>query len=50
MEKQDIDLGEMQVKLLEKVEELSLYIIGLHKENEALKARIAQIEEAQKNK
>ncbi len=46
MEKEDVDLGEMQVKLLEKVEELTLYIIELNKENEALKERITQIEAA----
>ncbi|OJY81406.1 MAG: hypothetical protein BGP13_15550 [Sphingobacteriales bacterium 40-81] len=32
-----IDLGEMNRKLLEKVEELTLYIIELKKENDAIK-------------
>ena len=32
-----ISLGEMNVKLLEKIEELTLYVIDLKEENEALK-------------
>lgn len=32
-----INLGQMQVKLLEKIEELTLYVIGLKKENDTLK-------------
>jgi len=36
-----IELGEMQAKLLEKVEELTLYVIELKKENEELKKRIS---------
>ena len=39
-----ISLGEMQAKLLQKVEELTLYTIELKKENEALGARLANIE------
>jgi len=38
-------VGEMNNKLLEKVEELTLYLIALKKENEALKERIEKLEE-----
>lgn len=34
----------MNNKLLEKVEELTLYLIELKKENEALKARVEKLE------
>ena len=34
------DVGEMQVKLLEKIEELTLYMIDLKRENEALREMI----------
>jgi len=39
-----VNLGEMQAKLLEKVEELTLYVIDLKKENEELKERIDALE------
>jgi hypothetical protein len=39
-----VNLGEMQAKLLEKVEELTLYVIELKKENEELKKRITALE------
>jgi hypothetical protein len=39
-----ISLGEMQAKLLAKVEELTLYTVHLQKENEALKARVSALE------
>ncbi len=39
-----IELGKMQAKLLEKVEELTLYMIELKKENEELKRRISVLE------
>ncbi|UCH63927.1 MAG: hypothetical protein JSU77_05675 [Fidelibacterota bacterium] len=39
-----VSLGDMQAKLLQKVEELTLYIIELKKENGALKARVAKLE------
>ncbi len=39
--KNQIDIGEMQVKLLEKVEELTLYILQQQKEIDALKAKLA---------
>ena len=40
-------LGEMQRKSIEKIEELYLYVIQLHQENETLKARIQKLEEKQ---
>ncbi len=40
-----VDLGAMQVKLLEKVEELTLYMIDLKSENEMLEARLASLED-----
>ncbi len=39
-----VSLGEMQSKLLQKVEELTLYMIDLKKENEELKERITGLE------
>lgn len=37
-----VDIGEMQTKLLEKVEELTLYVIQQQKEIDALKAKLAK--------
>jgi hypothetical protein len=42
--KDGIKLGEMQTKLLQKVEELTLYVIELKKENDALKKRVEKVE------
>jgi hypothetical protein len=42
--KSGVKVGEMQAKLLEKVEELTLYVIELKKENEELKNRISSLE------
>jgi len=39
-----VKLGEMNVTLLKKVEELTLYMIQLQKENDALKARVSNLE------
>ena len=39
-----VNLGQMQAKLLEKIEELTLYVIGLKQENDALKERFASLE------
>jgi hypothetical protein len=39
-----VNLGEMQAKLLQKVEELTLYVIELKKENDELKRRISALE------
>lgn len=40
VESEGLNLGEMQVKMMEKIEELTLYMIELKKENEALKELI----------
>lgn len=40
-----VGIGEMQAKLLLKVEELTLYLFELARENERLRARIASVEE-----
>jgi hypothetical protein len=40
-----IPMGEMQAKLLQKLEETTLYLIEMKKENEQLKARLAAIEQ-----
>jgi hypothetical protein len=40
VEKNGIAVGEMQTKLMEKVEELTLYMLQLKKENDALKLSI----------
>ena len=42
--KNGISLGRMQVKLLEKIEELILHMIALEKRNKILEARIEAIE------
>ena len=42
--KDGIDLGEMNKKLLEKIEELTLHVIALDKKNAVLEFRISQIE------
>lgn len=41
--KNGIDVGEMQTKLLQKIEELTLYVIELKKENEAQDALIKKL-------
>ena len=41
-----VDLGAMQVKLLEKVEELTLHMIALERQNETLKNRLVSLETA----
>ncbi len=43
VEEDGVGLGDMQAKLLQKVEELTLYVIELKKENEAIKARVAEL-------
>lgn len=37
MQEQGLDLGEMQIKLLQKIEELTLYVIDLKRENENIR-------------
>jgi len=45
MQQNGIDLGEMQIKLLQKIEELTLYVIELKKENEEMKVAINKLKE-----
>ncbi len=42
--KNGINLGEMNTKLLQKIEELTLYMIEMKKENTEIKKRIELIE------
>lgn len=42
-----VDVGQMQAKLLEKVEELTLYVIELQKQNRAIQKRNRQLETEQ---
>lgn len=42
--KDGISVGEMQIKLLQKIEELTLYVIDLKKENEKQESRIQVLE------
>ncbi|TGE21789.1 hypothetical protein E5K00_16110 [Hymenobacter aquaticus] len=44
VEKQGLDLAATDAVLLRKVEELTLYLIALQKENDALKARVGALE------
>ena len=46
--KDGIDVATMDAKLLEKIEELTLYMIELKKENETLKTRIIKLENSKK--
>jgi hypothetical protein len=38
--KNGVELGDMQAKLLKKIEELTLYVIELKKENEEIKKKL----------
>lgn len=40
VKKEGVDLGEMQARLLEKIEELTLYVIELKKENDTIKEQL----------
>jgi len=42
--KEGVDLGQMQAKLLEKVEELTLYMIEMKKENDTLRKKTQRME------
>ncbi len=44
VEKNGVNVGEMNAVLLKKIEELTLYMIELKKENESLKSRVEIIE------
>ncbi len=50
IEKEGFDLGEMQKKLLEKVEELTLYTIQLHQENQSLRTELSDLKSKAKTK
>jgi hypothetical protein len=39
-----LDVGAMQVKMMEKIEELTLYVIDLQKQNDALKEKVTLLE------
>lgn len=43
VDKNGVSVGDLGVKLLEKIEELTLYVIELKKENEELKSEIKNI-------
>jgi hypothetical protein len=45
VEKEGLDLGEMNRKLLEKIEELTLYLIQQQNENEAVSRRLKSVED-----
>ena len=44
VEAEGIELGDMQKKMMEKIEELTLYLIQLEKDNTELSKRVAQLE------
>jgi hypothetical protein len=44
MEKNGVQLGEMNMLLLKKIEEMTLYMIEMKKENDALKSRVQSLE------
>ncbi len=48
VQKTGIDMASMDAKLLEKIEELTLYVIGIQKENESLRKEIEAIKNDQK--
>ena len=43
-----VEVGEFQIKLLQKIEELTLYIINQQKEIKALKEKVSDMENSQK--
>ena len=45
VEKEGINLSELQIKQMEKIEDIYLYIIELKKENDELKKRIDLLEQ-----
>lgn len=44
VDKNGLDMGSMQISMMEKIEELTLYMLQLKKENDALKARLEAVE------
>ena len=43
-----IELGEMQRRMMEKIEELTLYMIELKKENETMKNQLDELKKGKK--
>lgn len=43
LQAEGVELGEMQRIMMEKIEELTLYLIALHKENDAIKGELAAL-------
>ncbi|GEM_PF-1451824 len=48
IEQNGLELGDMQAKLLQKIEELTLYVIELKKENEELNKKLNELKEGDK--
>jgi hypothetical protein len=48
VEKNGVNLGQMDSKLLQKIEELTLYLLQLKKENDMLKSRLERMEQIYK--
>ncbi|MAT39345.1 MAG: hypothetical protein CL946_07050 [Ectothiorhodospiraceae bacterium] len=44
MQQNGVSMGELQTQLLQKIEELTLYMIDLKKENDLLKGRVSELE------
>ncbi len=45
VQKNGVDIGKMNVKMMEKIEELTLYVIELKKENNKIKSELAEMRE-----
>lgn len=50
VEKEGLDIGEMNKKLLQKIEELTLYIIEMKKESTAQRAELERVKKEMKKK
>ena len=50
IEQKGIQLGDMQKRMMEKIEELTLYIIELDKKNEVLKKEITKLKKSKYSK
>jgi hypothetical protein len=50
VEKNGVSVGEMQAKLLAKIEELTLHMISSEQENQELRARIEKLERGEKER
>ncbi len=49
IQKEGLQVAKQMTEMMQKVEELTLYLIQLDNDNKALKAKVAQLEAAQKN-